>query len=74
MGTWKGKAMSTTEREPTTVDVPFDPDALRARYEAERDKRVRPDGNEQYIEIAGRFGRYLDDPYSPHVDRAPLRD
>jgi cation diffusion facilitator CzcD-associated flavoprotein CzcO len=66
--------MSTTEREPTTVDVPFDPEALRARYEAERDKRVRPDGNEQYIEITGRFGRYLDDPYSPQVDRAPLRD
>ena len=66
--------MSTTEREPTTVDVPFDPDALRARYEAERDKRVRPDGNEQYIEITGRFGRYLDDPYSPQVERAPLRD
>ena len=33
----------------------FDPEALRARYQAERDKRVRNDGNEQYVGIAGRF-------------------
>ena len=42
----------------TTVDEPeapaFDPDALREKYRAERDKRLRPDGNEQYVEIAGR--------------------
>ena len=41
----------------TTVDEPeapaFDPDALRDKYRAERDKRLRPDGNDQYVEIAG---------------------
>ena len=34
--------------------LPFDPDALREKYRAERDKRLRADGNEQYVEVAGR--------------------
>jgi len=54
--------------------IPFDPDALRARYRAERDKRLRADGNEQYVEMAGRFAQYLDDPYTAPVERAPLTD
>jgi hypothetical protein len=33
----------------------FDPDALRARYRAERDKRLRPDGIGQFIEPTGDF-------------------
>jgi cyclohexanone monooxygenase len=41
----------------------FDPEALRAKYRAERDKRLRADGNEQYREIKGDFAHYLDDPY-----------
>jgi len=36
--------------------------ALRAKYREERDKRVRPDGNEQYLEPTGRFAHFLDDP------------
>ena len=32
----------------------FDPDALREKYREERDKRIRPDGNEQYVEVDGR--------------------
>ena len=28
----------------------FDPDALREKYREEREKRLRPDGNEQYRE------------------------
>mgnify|MGYP006274738577 CR=1 FL=1 len=47
---------------------------LRAKYRAERDKRLRPDGNEQYIEPTGRFAHFLDDPYVPKVEREPLRD
>src|SRR5215467_14182146 len=46
---------------PSGID--FDPDALRARYREERDKRLRPDGNEQYIATNGDFSRYVDDPY-----------
>lgn len=52
----------------------FDPDVLRDRYRHERDKRLRADGNDQYVEIAGRFARYLDDPYTEAVTREPLRD
>ena len=33
----------------------FDPDALREKYRAERDKRLRSDGNEQYQEVTGDF-------------------
>ena len=36
-----------------TKTLPFDPDALREKYRLERDKRIRPDGNDQYIETAG---------------------
>ena len=54
----------------TTID--FDPDVLRAKYKAERDKRIRSDGNEQYIEATGVFG-YLakDNNRGEHLDRDP---
>lgn len=52
----------------------MDREALRAKYRAERDKRLRPDGNEQYVEPTGRFAHLLDDPYTPRVERPPLRE
>src|SRR6266478_1584808 len=53
----------------------FDPESLRAKYREERDKRIRPDGNEQYVEVKGDFSRYIDDPYvEPGFTRAPLTD
>jgi len=53
----------------------FDPKALREKYRAERDKRLRADGNEQYVKIDGAFSRYLEDPYvEPGFTRAPLTD
>jgi cation diffusion facilitator CzcD-associated flavoprotein CzcO len=56
-------------------DLGFDPDALREKYRAERDKRLRADANAQYLEIAGDFAHYLDDPYvQPGFTRAPLTD
>ncbi|MET0274854.1 MAG: NAD(P)/FAD-dependent oxidoreductase [Phenylobacterium sp.] len=56
-------------------DLGFDPEALKAKYRAERDKRLRADGSAQYLEIAGDFARYLDDPYvKPGFSRAPLTD
>ena len=55
--------------------IDFDPDVLRAKYREERDKRVRSDGNEQYVEVQGDFSRYVDDPYvDPGFTRAPLTD
>ena len=44
---------------------------LRARYRAERDKRLRPDGNDQYLQPVGRFATLLDDPYTPVIEREP---
>ena len=53
----------------------FDPDLLRQRYRAERDRRLRPDANAQYVEIAGDFRHYVDDPYvDPGFTRVPLID
>jgi cyclohexanone monooxygenase len=53
----------------TTIDR----QALRAKYLAERDKRLRRDGNEQYIDIST-HAEYLDDPYVEPTPRPPLRD
>jgi cyclohexanone monooxygenase len=55
-------------------DLGFDPAALREKYRAERDKRLRADGNAQYQEIKGQFAHYLDDPYVARIERAPLTD
>ncbi len=53
----------------------FDPDALRNKYREEREKRIRQDGNEQYVEVKGEFAHYLDDPYvDPGFTRDPLTD
>ena len=53
----------------------FDPDALRAKYRHERDVRLRPDGIDQFVEVAGDFRHYIDDPHvEPGFDRAPLTD
>ena len=53
---------------------PPDKEALRRRYAEERDKRLRPDGNDQYLRFTGAFARYLDDPYQRRAERMPLTD
>jgi cyclohexanone monooxygenase len=53
---------------------PLDKEALKAKYRAERDKRLRADGNDQYIRVAGVFSGYLDDPYTPFQPREPKTD
>ncbi len=58
-----------------TAELGFDPAALREKYLAERDKRLRGEGNEQYQEIKGQFAHYLEDPYVPAgFSREPLTD
>jgi len=52
----------------------LDKEALRRRYREERDKRLRPDGNDQYIHIESRFPDYLEDPYTPLRPRPPKTD
>ncbi|MEX0767142.1 MAG: NAD(P)/FAD-dependent oxidoreductase, partial [Microthrixaceae bacterium] len=47
---------------------------LRVRYREERDKRLRPEGNAQYLEPTGKFAHFLDDPYVAPISREPLFD
>ena len=54
--------------------MPFDSDALRDRYRRERDKRIRPDGSGQYVEMAGDFAAWVDDPHATVVPRPALAD
>ena len=60
----------------STEPLDFDPDALREKYRAERDKRLRDDGDRQYLELAGDFARYAEsDPYAdPGFTREPITD
>lgn len=59
--------------DPATLG--FDPDALRAKYRAERDRRLRPDGNDQYREVKGALAHFADDPHvEPGFARAPLAE
>ena len=71
--------MAETNESYITTDVDetldFDPDSLREKYRAERDKRLRTDGNEQYQEVVGDFSNYVDDPYLENViEREPIHD
>lgn len=53
----------------------FDPEALRAKYRHERDKRLRRDGARQFAAPTGDFAHFADDPYvDPGFTREPLAD
>jgi len=63
------------ELAPIVGELDFDPDALHAKYLAERDKRLRDDGIGQYVEVKAEFSHYVDDPYiEPGFTRDPLFD
>jgi cation diffusion facilitator CzcD-associated flavoprotein CzcO len=57
-----------------SADVVIDKGALRSKYLEERDKRLRSDGNEQYVELTGHFAKYLEDPYVEPAERESLHD
>ncbi len=64
----------TTTGQPSDT-LGFDPDALREKYRAERDRRIRADGNDQYLEVRGELAHFVDDPYvEPGFTREPLED
>lgn len=54
--------------------ISVDKEALKKKYIAERDKRLRADGNAQYLRIEGQLAHYLEDPYTPFQEREPLTD
>ena len=57
------------------ADVGFDPVALREKYAQERDRRLRPDGIAQYVEVDGAFARFGDDPWAdPGFSRDAVTD
>jgi cation diffusion facilitator CzcD-associated flavoprotein CzcO len=60
--------------ETTFPPEPIDREALQAKYRAEREKRLRPDGNDQYIEPSGPFAHFLDDRYAERTERDALPD
>ena len=50
-------------------------EAVRAKYARERDKRLRPEGPDQYItvDLGGEYSEYLDDLYCEHpIRRDPV--
>ena len=56
-------------------DLDFDPAQLKTKYLSERDKRIRPDGADQYIEVTNEFSHYVEDPYvETALSRQPLCD
>jgi cation diffusion facilitator CzcD-associated flavoprotein CzcO len=57
------------QRSPT-----IDKEKLRQKYMEERSKRLRADGNDQYIEVKGQLAHYLDDPYTPVTPRDAKTD
>ena len=57
-----------------TETVTVDKDTIRQKYREERDKRLRPDGNDQYLEIKDQLAHYLEDPYTPLSPREPVTD
>jgi cyclohexanone monooxygenase len=56
---------------PDDVDIP----ATREKYEQERNKRLRPEGGAQYLELKGEFADFAEvDPHTPVTPRAPVSD
>ena len=65
----------TPDCGPTDVPQDVDIDALRERYRAERDKRLRRDGSAQYLELTGNLTDFYEiDPYTTVVERDPIRE
>ena len=50
----------------------FDPDALREKYRAERDKRMRDDGDDQFLRTMDDYAHYADE--DPFVEEPLERD
>ena len=58
-----------------TVGLGFDVEALRRKYTEERARRLRPEGVAQYVEIAGEFACFGEDPWvDTKLTREPLTD
>ena len=70
--------MAKIDQTRSKTSLGFDPNELSQRYEKEREKRIRPDAEAQYLQISNDSpfsNKYLEeDPYSKKIERAPLED
>ena len=66
--------MTITDEPQKQRSQTIDKEKLRRKYMEERNKRLRADGNDQYIEVKGQLAHYLDDPYTPVTPRDPKTD
>src|SRR6476646_7943048 len=66
--------MTMTEQAKDSHSPAVDKERLRQKYLEERNKRLRADGNDQYLRVAGQLAHYLDDPYTPRTERDPKTD
>jgi cation diffusion facilitator CzcD-associated flavoprotein CzcO len=56
-------------------EATFDPEAVRAKYLAERDKRLVPDrAGIRDLKTDEHFARYREDPFTPLTEREPVTD
>ncbi|MGU3500153.1 flavin-containing monooxygenase [Mycobacterium sp. C31M] len=56
---------------PSDIDIP----AIREKYAAERAKRLRPEGGDQYQELNGDYASFFEvDPYTPVTERDPITE
>ncbi|MDA8043932.1 MAG: NAD(P)/FAD-dependent oxidoreductase [Actinomycetota bacterium] len=70
-----GDEISSQGGDPGGGGAPFDPDAVHAKYLAERDKRL-VEGRAAIRDLTGDgvFARYQDDPFTPFQHRDRIRD
>src|SRR5882724_2515232 len=66
--------MTITDEPQSLKSYPLDKERLRQKYIEERNKRLRPDGNDQYLQVTGQLAHYLEDPYTPVAPRALKTD
>jgi len=66
--------MTTTMAPESGDGRQIDKAALLKKYIEERDKRLRVDGNAQYLQLKGQLAHYLEDPYTPFIEREPKTD
>lgn len=68
----KGRAVTRDMTLPTAEELGFDPVALKRKYLAERDKRLKAEGSAQYQQVKGDFAQFASDPNAhPGFTRDP---
>ena len=65
----------TTPCGPTDVPSDIDIPATREKYRVEREKRIRPEGGAQYLELEGEYADFYEvDPYTTVAERDPIAE